>query len=384
MNTVTTLLSFDEMYTDKKFYRLIFPYKNSEYPIKQNLELINHLYKKYLKAKERTNSPKRSDIFDYWHFMEKGFYLERGYTLEEAEKLIQIKVNKRKETFRKKSPEELEEIAFKKNVFDPKNLKRIHPELSEEEIHSLVERHKKRSADILQTLSKCPMSFITRSKNHFCKEYYMAKGYNEAQAKEILSKNAASRKISVIMERYGLTEAEAKIKQREIINKGLKKYYGRPKEERVEIAIKRTQFNKQYSKRALQVLNRLILYLKDLSDDFKNFHYLMGKNEIYLKDLKTSKIRYYDLCIQECKILIEYNGYLYHPRITDTKLPDGRVITVKDSIQNDELKYKMATENGYQLFYLYEIPNKILKEYKQAKQLSKIIYENYIAKRSSR
>lgn len=48
MNTMTTLLSFDEMYADKKFYRLIFPYGNSEYPIKQDLNLINELYKKYL------------------------------------------------------------------------------------------------------------------------------------------------------------------------------------------------------------------------------------------------------------------------------------------------------------------------------------------------
>lgn len=383
MNNMTTLLSFDEMYADKKFYRLIFPYKNSEYPIKQDLELINNLYKKYLKAKEKTNTPKRSDIFDYWHFMEKGFYLERGYSLKEAENLIQIKVNKRKDTFSKKSSEELKEISFKKNIFNFKNLKRIHPELSDEEICSLIEKRKNRSRTVLQEIALKGRHLQDRSKNCFCKEYYIARGYTEAQAKDILSKNAASRKISVIMERYGLTEEEAKAKQKEIINKGLKKYYNRPLEERIEIALKRTRFSKQYSERSLQVLDRLILYLQDLCDDFKDFHYLKGENEFHLIDRKKGKIRYYDLCIPECKTLVEYHGYMYHPRITDTELSDGRIISVKDSKANDKLKYKMAIENGYQIFYLYEIPNKLLSEYKQAKKLANKIYEYYISERHS-
>jgi len=379
MNTVTTLLSFDEMYVDKKFYRLIFPYKNSEYPIKQDLELINHLYKKYLKAKERTNTPKRSDIFDYWHFMEKGFYLERGYTLEEAEKLIQIKVNKRKETFRKKSPEEIKEITFKKNIFDFNNLKRIHPNLTGDEIRSLIEKRKLKAIKILRSSHSRPLD---KTKNPFCKEYYITRGYSEAEAQEILSKNAASRKVSVIMKRYGLTEKEAKLKQREIINKGLEKYYKRPIKERININIRRTKFSKQYSKRSLTVLNRLITYLKDLSPNFKEFQYLLGDNEIHLIDTASGKIRYYDLCIPECNIIVEYNGHLYHPTYADTHLKNDKVITVKDSNENDDLKYRIATENGYKVFYLYEIPNKILEEYQQAKNLANIIYEYYINERN--
>ena len=379
MNTVNTLLSFDEMYADKKFYRLIFPYKNSEYPIKQNLELINALYKKYLKAREVTDNPRRKDIFDYWHFMDKGFYIERGYSLEEAEKLIQIKVDKRKQTFEKKSPEEIKEISFKKNTFNFDNLKRIHPDLTDDEIHSLIEKRKARSREILR--SSTPPQ-VDRSKNHFCKEYYIVRGYSESEAQEILSKNAASRKISVIMERYGLTEKEAKLKQQEIINKGLKKYYARPIKERIDINIKRTKFTKQYSKRSLKVLNRLIAYLKDLSADFRKFQYLLGDNEIYLIDAASGKVRYYDLCIPECNIIVEYNGYLYHPACSDTHLNNDRVITVKDSNKNDDLKYKIAMENGYKVFYLYEIPNKLLKEYQQAKKLANIIYEYYINKRN--
>ena len=221
MNKVTTILSFEEMYTDRKFYRLIFPYKNSEYPIKQNLELINKLYTKYLIAKEENGNPKRRDIFNYWHFMNKEFYLERGYSLKEAEELIQNKINKRKKTFEKKSP------------------------------------------------------------------------------------------------------------------------------------------------------------------DFKDFQYLFGDKEIHLIDDSSGKVRYYDLCIPECKIIVEYNGYLYHPINKDTYLKDGKIIKAKDSIENDDLKYKIAIENGYKIFYLYEVPNKLLKEYQQAKNLANIIYEYYISERNS-
>lgn len=379
MNTVNTLLSFDEMYADKKFYRLIFPYKNSEYPIKQNLELINALYKKYLKAREVTDNPKRKDIFDYWHFMDKGFYLERGYSPEEAEKLIQIKVDKRKQTFEKKSPEEIKEIAFKKNVFNFDNIKRIYPNLTDDDIHSLIKNRKSRSKSLLNKLRLQPTD---KTKNHFCKEYYIAKGYSDSEAQEILSKNAANRKISVIMEKYGLTEKEAKLKQQEIINKGLKNYYKRPIEERTKINIRRTRFNKLYSKRSLKVLNRLITYLKDLSSDFKKFQYLLGDNEVHLIDTSSGKIRYYDLCIPECKIIVEYNGHLYHPTSRDTHLGDGKVIKVKDSNENDDLKYRIAMENGYKVFYLYEIPNKLLEEYQQAKNLANIIYEYYINERN--
>lgn len=381
MNNVTALLSFEQMYTDKKFYRLIFPYKNSEYPIKQNLELINKLYNKYLRAKEENGNPKRRDIFNYWHFMNKEFYLERGYSLEEAEELIQNKINKRKKTFEKKSSEELKEISFKKNVFNFNNLKRIHPTLSDDEIYSLIDKRKLHSINVLRSIPD-DKRLVDKTKNCFCKEYYISRGYSELETQEILSKNAASRKISVIMERYGLNEKEAKLKQKEIILKGLKSYYKRPLKERIKINIKRTTFNKRYSQRSLKVLKRLILYLKDLSPDFKEFQYLFGDKEIHLIDNTSGKVRYYDLCIPECKIIVEYNGYLYHPINKDTYFKDGKIIKVKDSIENDDLKYKIAIENGYKIFYLYEIPNKLLKEYQQAKNLANIIYEYYISERN--
>ena len=139
MSKETTLLTFEEMYKDKTFYRLIFPYSNrSQYPVKQNLELINSLYLRYLKVKETRDKPRRRDIFKHWHFMEKEFYIERGYTEKEAEELKQIKIDKRKNTFNNKAPEELKEISFKKNIFNLENLKRIHPNKSIKELNTLL------------------------------------------------------------------------------------------------------------------------------------------------------------------------------------------------------------------------------------------------------
>ena len=65
------------------------------------------------------------------------------------------------------------------------------------------------------------------------------------------------------------------------------------------------------------------------------------------------------------------------------EINDGKIIKAKDSIENDDLKYKIAIENGYKIFYLYEVPNKLLKEYQEAKNLANIIYEYYISERNS-
>lgn len=80
---------------DHRFYRLLFPFRPPEFEFKglDNPELINKLYQKYLKASSKKERVTRYDIFEYYHFMEIGFYLERGYTEEEAYRLKQEKID---------------------------------------------------------------------------------------------------------------------------------------------------------------------------------------------------------------------------------------------------------------------------------------------------
>ena len=353
---------------DHRFYRLLFPFRPPEFEFKglDNPELINKLYQKYLKASSKKERVTRYDIFEYYHFMEIGFYLERGYTEEEAYRLKQEKIDKRAKTFSKKHSEEILEINKKKSYINFENLKKKYPKLTNDEIKEKIEYLRKQSRKNLEYA----MTFKKPENNHFSKEYYITKGYTELEAQEILSKNSATRNIDYIKRKYNLSDEEAKEHQKEIVSKYLKTYYGRPDEERREIAIKRTKDSSRWSKRATLMLNRLILELKNLDSKYNDYTYLMCRDELMLKDTDSNKVYYYDFLIKEKNIIVEYQGQLYHPQIKDSKF-----ITVEEAARKDKIKKDLAIKNGYKIYYHYEMDRK-LPEYTELKKLAKIINED--------
>ena len=120
------------------------------------------------------------------------------------------------------------------------------------------------------------------------------------------------------------------------------------------------------------------IFFKSLIEglDFLNtFTVLMGYDELPLVGEVDGKKRtyYYDFTIPELKLIIEYNGVMFHPRIKDTFYS-----TVEDSIKKDNMKKELAKNHGYDIYCCWE--NQDLFAFKD--QMRKIIKEKYEAYRT--
>lgn len=85
---------------------------------------------------------------------------------------------------------------------------------------------------------------------------------------------------------------------------------------------------------------------------------ISGSKEYTIKT--KQKTYHYDFCIISKKIIIEYNGYLYHPdpeimskkELANFKKPYTK-FSVEQKIKGDKLKYKCAEKNGFKLFKIW-------------------------------
>ena len=114
-----------------------------------------------------------------------------------------------------------------------------------------------------------------------------------------------------------------------------------------------------------------------LNDDIKSDCYYSSKKggEYYLPIINGTRY-YYDFTIPSKKIIIEYNGDYYHANPYFYK-NDDIILTQKaeDIWKKDFIKSKVALENNYSIFYVWEsyyFKNKDEILYKLAKRINKI------------
>ena len=64
------------------------------------------------------------------------------------------------------------------------------------------------------------------------------------------------------------------------------------------------------------------------------------------------KLYFYDFCVVELKIIIEYNGIIFHPREKDSPF-----YTVRESIKKDNIKKALANSYNYDMIYVWDTEN---------------------------
>ncbi len=292
-----------------------------------------------------------------------NYYLERGWDYEEAKETLRLHqshgysldgpgrdvilkgLEKRKVTNSLKSEEELRITSEKrKRSKTPEGLAEKH-HVSVEEAKLLIEDWCDRATE-----TKRSRGYKAKKESTYkCKEFWMARGYTEEEAQQIISKNSNTRSIESIMRSKGVTEEEAKVIQQEINDKCRKTYFSRPDHERREITIKRTKRFSCTSKQSIRFFDKLV----ELVPSLKNFTVVYGhKNEKFLWDYDDMKIYFYDFCVMELKFIIEYNGILFHPREKDSPF-----MTVQESVAKDELKKRLANSCKYDIVYVWETEN---------------------------
>lgn len=318
------------------------------------------LYKMYLRlTKVLDRRPRITDFFPTATCRNINYYIERYWNLEDA------KAELKKVQMRKLSPERRQEankkaaitISLKPedeikrirklqgcNYKDPAKLAERYNISIEEAAAKYDEKTERKVYNLKKTIKS--MGGYKREWCCKCIEYWLLRGYDEDQAKiKVKEISPDTRSISSIMQRYNISHDEALAFFNNVTEKGKRTFDARPQHEKDDILLKRTKFSKKYSMASSRFFKKLINSLGELSD----LTMRVDDSEYFLWDYDNKKIYFYDFCIPELNIMIEYNGIMFHPRHKDTIFT-----TVKESTEKDNIKDELAKHNGFDLYWYWE------------------------------
>lgn len=196
-------------------------------------------------------------------------------------------------------------------------------------------------------------------------QYYLNKGYSEETSKELLHKRQNTVSLSSYINRNGLEYGLILYNKRIIKVKNT--WNNKSDEEKYNHILKTTQNFHKVSKKSLEFFNRL---LNDIYKTFNiSFHKIyMNDNEYFIYDKDLKKIYYYDLCIKDINLIIEYNGILFHPNknlLSNNDWSNWQQFISRKSAeevyQHDIRKEFIAKQKGFDYITLWE--NEIDKDY---------------------
>ena len=317
----------------EKFLQLL--KKTAKY--KGDIKFTRRLYRKFLNLLKTCSKPTRDMLFGFSRGRNKLYYISRGWSEEEAIEHIRLiqsrginfykgnlekikqRVERRSATFSLKSENEIKEINSKKswnnNVEIISKKYKITLEDAQKKIDNM---NKKRSDAYQETLKR--IGGYKREWSVWCVEYYLNKGYSIEESKQCL--------------------------------------------------IDKTKDYKRYSKKSVKVIEKLI-NLCNLNN-IHNLTFLYADKEFHLYDPISRKARWYDLTIPELKLIIEYNGEVFHPRNKDSMF-----YTVEESMRNDLYKKDIAKNNGYDILYIWERGSEKMQIMETLNEIKKR-YEQYV------
>ncbi len=162
------------------------------------------------------------------------------------------------------------------------------------------------------------------------------------KAKETFSKNTNKEKI---------------FKSRAITIENLYNKYGDmdiAKEKYNDWLIKITVPFTKASKESLTIFNPLIDKLKELNIKYEDIYIGSdNKDEYFIRD--DNNIFFYDFVIRSKKIIIEYNGVLFHPKNENSKWvnPFNKNITPKEAYNKQQYKINLAKNKGFSILEIW-------------------------------
>lgn len=315
-----------------------------------------------------------------------GIMRRNSCTEEEAKQIIDDRIQRSKETIKSYSDEEKAEINRKKSnslqsMIDrygvDEGTKRYNARIDKfkhsHSIDGLIERFgEKRAYEIQKERSKAKSSslesLIERYGEEVAKEKY----------KQQIERKSHSHTIQGYIDRYGFEEGTkrfiarqekfkeswSKIPKEELarIRKlqsnsldSMRERYGIEKGTNLYIEARKRASNRA-SVESMKVF--LPLYTELLNRGFKDEDILFGyngKKEKYLHENTT--FYYYDFCIESLKLIVEYNGLMYHPKSPNDETwfhPFNPNITAEEKYNYDKTKNQFAIDRGYRVITVWE------------------------------
>lgn len=187
-------------------------------------------------------------------------------------------------------------------------------------------------------------------------EYYIARGYTMLEAREALRKRQITFSLDKCIKRWGADLGYQKWYERQ--QRWQTTMRNKTPEEKLEIAKKKIVPLGRASKQSLAIFEPLARKLIDSgvvsdSDIYYGYH---DKKEWFLGD--ESRFYLFDFCIPKLKLIIEYQGSVWHPdyRLSSDELESWRScrgVTASEIKQHDDEKRAFAEINGYNVTYLW-------------------------------
>jgi hypothetical protein len=285
----------------------------------------------YNKVKNKLKSVKRAFSKEFW--MRKGYSEEDSIKKvfeiqsENSKKFKGKRTGKNKEILRKKgyTEEQIERVSL-----SPSNIKfwtlKGH---TEEEAKSIISKGQSHAAKFIDTKSRLLPSNL---------DYWIKRGYNEEDSKKKVKESQTTFSKEKCIEKFGYEKGI------EVFNNRTDKWLNSLKDQdNIFIG---------YSKISQEMFTEISNRLKG---DFK---YATNGGEFKIPK-SSGGFYFYDFVDENKKLIIEYNGDMYHAnpdkfKEDDNPHPFRKNITSKEIWLKDQIKIKLAEELGYKVLIIWD------------------------------
>ena len=189
-------------------------------------------------------------------------------------------------------------------------------------------------------------------------EYWLRQGYSEKEAKDIIYSKMAHNSIEYFVGKYGEKEGIERYNAR--MKKFLETWNSKSDDELADIYKRRTKVPHKTSKASKTFFENCMETL------YKEYNITLDKvfyddNEYYLYDKENKSLYFYDFCDIENKIIVEYNGYKFHPykNVQGDDLKNWRSLFfgIEGEYQRkrDFDKQKLAESMGFKYLVVWDI-----------------------------
>jgi hypothetical protein len=369
-------LSFEEM------YKILV----NNYNFNQNAsdEYKNDVYQYYLKTFESFISFSKSYKDNLAHIFKnfkyygkltgfntsKDYYTFRGYTEKEIVNIL----NKRQDTFSKMSETKKQEYREKlritssnKYLIDTHGIdkatsiiknkgKSKNPKYISKKFNISIDDAKEY---ISETAKDAANKFWSSVRNGDCEytgntnlKYYLNQGLSIEDATIALKERQTTFSYKKCIEKYGIDEGTRIFNKRQ--EKWQKTLQLKTPEEKLEILIRKTSHinTKFYSNESKIFFDRIIEIFKN---DFSN-NLFYANNEYFLYNKDLNKIMYYDFTDLDNRLIIEYNGSLWHAseKNKNTFKNPFSDETWEECLKKDNNKKNNAEKNGFKVLVIWD------------------------------
>lgn len=194
----------------------------------------------------------------------------------------------------------------------------------------------------------------------FQKQFWINKGYSEEDAAQEVYKMMFHNDLKVLIQRYGKEEGTRRYNERITTYKNT--CNNKSLEEKLEWNKKKVKVSHKKSKVATHFFQNCLNILKNEYDIILNKVYY-DNNEFYIYDEKMHKIYFYDFCVKDLNIIIEFNGIMYHPKPywSEEKLNSWKSLYFQisgvEQLKKDQRKEFIARNNGFIFLTVWEDEN---------------------------